>query len=123
MDAFIKCFQSLATYGSFALCVTLINIGVKRSPEQSVRGKVTMDEESLAEATRQSQDEIDRYSGFETLGGLETELKRLKSRVVCPLVYPCFFQNNLIRPVSGVLLYGESGTGKTTIAKACSPVL
>ena len=82
-----------------------------------------MDEELLAEATLQSQDEINRYNGFETLGGLETELKRLKSRVVCPLLYPCFFQNNLIRPVSGVLLYGESGTGKTTIAKACSPVL
>lgn len=56
---------------------------------------------------------------FENVGGLGSVKKELQNLVVLPLKHPTFFkENQLIKPVKGILFYGPPGTGKTLLAKA-----
>ncbi|MHC1604539.1 MAG: CDC48 family AAA ATPase [Candidatus Methanofastidiosia archaeon] len=52
------------------------------------------------------------------IGGLDEVKKRLRETVEWPLKYPAAFKDIGIKPPTGVLLYGEPGTGKTLLAKA-----
>ncbi|TFF89416.1 MAG: AAA family ATPase [Promethearchaeota archaeon] len=55
---------------------------------------------------------------WENVGGLEQIKIELKEAVELPIKRPEIFQNFSIRPTSGILLFGPSGTGKTLLAKA-----
>src|SRR4051812_3721036 len=55
---------------------------------------------------------------YEDIGGLETEVKRLREMVELPLARPELFARLGITPPRGVLLYGPPGTGKTLLARA-----
>ena len=55
---------------------------------------------------------------YENVGGLSTEVQRVREMIELPMKHPEVFQKLGIEPPKGVLLYGPPGTGKTLIAKA-----
>ena len=55
---------------------------------------------------------------YEDIGGLETEIKKIREMVELPLKHPEIFERLGIQPPKGVLLHGPPGTGKTLLAKA-----
>mmetsp|Transcript_7531 Transcript_7531/g.11178 ORF Transcript_7531/g.11178 Transcript_7531/m.11178 type:complete len:444 (+) Transcript_7531:69-1400(+) len=57
---------------------------------------------------------------YTDVGGLDKQIKELHEAIVLPMEYPERFQNIGIQPPKGVLLYGEPGTGKTLLARACA---
>jgi transitional endoplasmic reticulum ATPase len=58
--------------------------------------------------------------GLDAIGGLETEKKLIRERILLPIVQPDFFTAHGIRPPRGILLSGPPGCGKTMIARALS---
>jgi len=55
---------------------------------------------------------------YENVGGLLSEVQRVREMIEMPMKHPEVFQRLGIEPPKGVLLYGPPGTGKTLIAKA-----
>ncbi|MGC8850370.1 MAG: AAA family ATPase, partial [Candidatus Bathyarchaeia archaeon] len=55
---------------------------------------------------------------YEDIGGLGSELQRIREMIELPLKYPELFEKLGIEPPKGILLYGPPGTGKTLLAKA-----
>lgn len=55
---------------------------------------------------------------YEDIGGLGTQVQRIREMIELPLRYPQVFERLGIDPPKGVLLYGPPGTGKTLIARA-----
>ena len=55
---------------------------------------------------------------FESIGGLDEQIREVKEVVELPLTNPELFKKVGIDPPKGVLLYGPPGTGKTLLAKA-----
>jgi transitional endoplasmic reticulum ATPase len=63
------------------------------------------------------------YTTYEDIGGLDTEVDRIREMVEIPLVHPELFDRFGIDPPRGLLLYGPPGTGKTLVARALSSQL
>jgi 26S proteasome regulatory subunit T6 len=57
-------------------------------------------------------------STYETLGGLEKQVKEIKEVIELPIKHPEIFESLGISQPKGVLLYGPPGTGKTLLARA-----
>lgn len=55
---------------------------------------------------------------YEDIGGLGTQIQRIREMIELPLKYPQIFERLGIDPPKGVLLHGPPGTGKTLIARA-----
>ncbi len=55
---------------------------------------------------------------YEDIGGLGSQIQRIREMIELPLRYPQVFERLGIEPPKGVLLYGPPGTGKTLIARA-----
>src|SRR3989338_5385627 len=55
---------------------------------------------------------------YEDIGGLSSEVKKVREMVELPLKRPEIFSRLGIEPPKGVLLHGPPGTGKTLLAKA-----
>jgi 26S proteasome regulatory subunit T6 len=57
-------------------------------------------------------------STYETLGGLEKQVKEIKEVIELPIKHPEIFESLGLSQPKGVLLYGPPGTGKTLLARA-----
>jgi transitional endoplasmic reticulum ATPase len=55
---------------------------------------------------------------YEDIGGLGTQIQRIREMIELPLKYPQVFERLGINAPKGVFLYGPPGTGKTLIARA-----
>lgn len=55
---------------------------------------------------------------YEDIGGLGTQVQRIREMIELPLKYPEIFERLGVEPPKGVFLYGPPGTGKTLIVKA-----
>ena len=55
---------------------------------------------------------------YEDIGGLDTQIQRIREMIELPLRYPQVFERLGINAPKGVFLYGPPGTGKTLIARA-----
>ncbi|WP_411963252.1 CDC48 family AAA ATPase [Haloferax sp. YSMS24] len=56
--------------------------------------------------------------GFEAVGGLDDVKRTLERAVTWPLTYAPLFEAAATDPPTGLLLYGQPGTGKTLLARA-----
>lgn len=54
------------------------------------------------------------------VGGLSKQIEEMREAVVIPMLQKDMFIELGIKPPKGVLLYGEPGTGKTLLARACA---
>ncbi len=70
------------------------------------------------EAQESSDDESLLDISYEDVGGLDSEIKKVREMVELPLKHPEVFERLGIEPPKGVLLHGPPGTGKTLLAKA-----
>ena len=55
---------------------------------------------------------------YEDIGGLSSQIQRIREMIELPLRYPKIFERLGIGAPKGVFLYGPPGTGKTLIARA-----
>jgi transitional endoplasmic reticulum ATPase len=55
---------------------------------------------------------------YEDVGGLGSEIQKVREMIELPLKHPELFERLGIEPPKGVLLHGPPGTGKTLLAKA-----
>lgn len=55
---------------------------------------------------------------YEDIGGLSSQIRKVREMIELPLRFPQIFERLGIQPPRGVLLYGPPGTGKTVIARA-----
>lgn len=55
---------------------------------------------------------------YEDIGGLSSQLQRIREMIELPLRYPQVFERLGVEAPKGVLLHGPPGTGKTLIARA-----
>ena len=55
---------------------------------------------------------------YEDIGGLHTQIQRIREMIELPLKHPEVFERLGIEAPKGVFLYGPPGTGKTLIARA-----
>lgn len=60
---------------------------------------------------------------FADIGGLDSQIERIKDAVELPFLHRKLFERYDLRPPKGVLLYGPPGNGKTLIAKAVANAL
>ena len=70
------------------------------------------------DAIDQEEHDLVQSISYEDIGGIGTQLQKVREMIELPLKHPILFRRLGIDPPRGVLLHGPPGTGKTLIAKA-----
>ncbi len=94
--------------------------------QQSLKFKVVGSKpQGFVKVSPQTQIEITSTEGeeqggvnYEDIGGLKSQLEKVRELVELPLKHPELFTKLGIEPPKGILLYGPPGTGKTLLARA-----
>lgn len=73
---------------------------------------------SIRIETKKSVENKPAKVSYEDIGGLSTQIQRIREMIELPLKYPQVFERLGIGAPKGVFLYGPPGTGKTLIARA-----
>jgi transitional endoplasmic reticulum ATPase len=92
-------------------------IAVETEPE----GVVLVTEDTDVELREEPISGFEKTGGgitYEDIGGLQSEIQRVREMVELPMKHPRIFKKLGIEPPQGVLLHGPPGTGKTLLAKA-----
>ena len=92
----------------FKVSATVPDGTVVINPETSIR----------VETTKKPEEGGSAKISYEDIGGLSSQIRRIREMIELPLRYPQIFERLGIDAPKGVLLYGPPGTGKTLIARA-----
>ncbi|CED83402.1 AAA-type ATPase [Phaffia rhodozyma] len=57
-------------------------------------------------------------AGYSTLGGLSSQIQKVREMIELPLLHPTLYTHLSLPPPRGILLYGPPGTGKTALCRA-----
>ncbi|EHI98555.1 AAA family ATPase, CDC48 subfamily [Clostridium sp. DL-VIII] len=81
-------------------------------------GAVTINEATILKVKKEGIIRKENGVSYEDIGGLESQIEKIREMIELPLKYPEVFDRLGIEAPRGVLLYGSPGTGKTLIARA-----
>ncbi|MCA9495813.1 MAG: CDC48 family AAA ATPase [Nanoarchaeota archaeon] len=81
-------------------------------------GFLYVDSQTKIEFTTKAEQEIENNENFEDIGGLKTQIVKIRELIDLPLKHPEIFSKLGIDPPKGILLFGPPGTGKTLLARA-----
>jgi len=82
------------------------------------QGFVIISPQTQIEITSTENGEEEGGVNYEDIGGLKSQLEKVRELVELPLKHPELFRKLGIEPPRGILLYGPPGTGKTLLARA-----
>lgn len=74
--------------------------------------------QTVIEITNKPEEESSEAVNYEDIGGLRSQLDKVRELVELPLKHPEIFTRLGIDAPKGILLYGPPGTGKTLLARA-----
>ncbi len=81
-------------------------------------GALVIGPQTIIEITNKPEEELEAGVNYEDIGGLKSQLAKIRELVELPLRHPEIFAQLGINPPKGILLYGPPGTGKTLLARA-----
>ncbi len=81
-------------------------------------GFLVIGPKTVVEISNEAEEENLAGVNYEDIGGLRSQLTKIRELVELPLKHPELFARLGIDPPKGILLYGPPGTGKTLLARA-----
>jgi transitional endoplasmic reticulum ATPase len=96
------------------------NLGSLKFKVMTVKGQgyCYIGPSTVVEITSHTEDENATGVTYEDIGGLKSQLSKVRELVELPLKHPEIFMRLGIDAPKGILLYGPPGTGKTLLARA-----